>query len=442
MKKASQLALLGGKPIFREKQTYQWPVINKNTERYVLRALRSGKLGYGVDSVTRDLENAFAEYHGSKYAIATNSGTSALMLAFFACGVGFRQKLDRNENGDVADAEGSLDEVIVPAYGFFATASPLVYLNAKIIFCDVCLDTGNIDTQKIEPLISPRTKAIVVTHVSGHPAEMDDLVRLSKKYNVFIIEDCSHAHGAIYKGRKVGTFGRVAAFSLQTLKMVSGGEGGIVLTDDDLIFQRAAVFANFRRLEGTDVALPDWFSKTGLGLKLRMSPLSAALAHYFLDNLDALIEVRKENLDYLTSCLSAFSLPILPPTTYPHVSRGAYYEYLVRCLIPDEEIQLSVIKSAIEAEGAHVLHSNTCAIYTLPIFQHNLHEMMHLLFTNSISHLDCSKDVIGSYPNADRLERQTFALPPLTHVSKKIVRQYAEAIAKVFRKRADLTDVS
>jgi len=389
-------------------------------ESKVVETLRGNALGYGAGSITRRFEDNFAQYSGRRFAIATNSGTSALLSAYFAMGLGSPR----------STTEHKPDEVIVPAFGFFATVSPLIWLGVKPVFCDVEYDTGNIDTEAVSRCITPHTKAIVVTHIDGHPAEMDSLCKLASSVGIPIVEDCSHAHGSRYKGRLVGSFGSVAAFSFQTSKMLSAGEGGMLVTDSEDLFIRAAALGNFRRLEGTTFCLPSALQITGLGLKLRMGPLEAALAEYHLSRLDELIGQRSRNLARLSEGIKRVADAfVITPTIRDHVTRGAYYEYALKYRSSAEAfLSLSAFRAALKAEGVKVLSSNTCAIHRMQLLSHGVGYSINL-FSDDGAAPDNQES--PSMPIAEHLESQSLYLPPFTTPSDSLVDQYVLAFEKI-----------
>ncbi len=223
------------------------------------------------------------------------------------------------------------DEVIVTAFSYHATATPLLHLGVKVIFCDVEPDTGNIDVTKIEPLITDKTKAIVSNDQWGHSCDKDRIVEICKKYNLKYVEDCAHAHFSTYKGKLSGTFGDVACWSLQGNKLLTGGEGGILLTDDQDIFERAVLLGHNLKRPAKSVKNPLYkpLERTGFGLKLRMHPLAALmvlhqLEHYCFD----WIQSRKETLTYFENRL-AEETPFQPMVKRDYVtSMGAWYGFL------------------------------------------------------------------------------------------------------------------
>jgi len=184
---------------------FSWPVVTDEMKAAVLNTMDAGFSVSARIKVCHELEEKFRGYVGTKYAVAVNSGTSAIFSMLD--GIGIQKR----------------DEVIVPTYTFFGTASPMLILGGIPIFAD-CNDDGNIDPEDIRREITLKTRAVVVTHQWGIPCDMDEIVGICKEHNLKLLEDCSRAHGATYKGKHVGTFGDAAAFSLQAHKLVTGGK--------------------------------------------------------------------------------------------------------------------------------------------------------------------------------------------------------------------------
>jgi perosamine synthetase len=230
----------------------------------ILSGQTSIKNGSGI---IEKFENNFKKYIGTKFAIATNNGTSSLHSAYFGCGL--------KEN----------DEVIAPSYTWHATLSPLVNIRAKIIFSEVNPLTLTIDPDDVEKKITPKTKAIILVHLSGNVCDMESFLKIKKKYNIKIIEDCSHAFGAMYKEKKVGNIGDVGCFSLQESKSVSGGEAGILVTNSKMIYERALVLGQHGRLDKLTNKNLKNYSYTGQGFKYRPHPFSLILANNSLKTL-------------------------------------------------------------------------------------------------------------------------------------------------------------
>ena len=192
------------------------PLLGKNELKYVEDCIKTGWIsskGKYID----DFEKKFSAFCGVKHGITTTSGTTAIHLALAALGI---------KTGD---------EVIIPDFTMIATANPVVHLGAKPVFVDSDLQSWNIDPKKIEEKITKKTKAILVVHIYGHPCDMDPINEIAKKHNLFLIEDAAEAHGAEYKGRKTGSLSDVACFSFYANKIITTGEGGMVLTNNSEI---------------------------------------------------------------------------------------------------------------------------------------------------------------------------------------------------------------
>jgi len=214
-----------------------WPQWDEEDVKAVSDVIKSGQWWVGAPA-THKGENAwkfqeeFARCNESKYAFACTNGTHAIEIALAALGVGLG------------------DEVITPVTSFVATASAVVAVNAVPIFCDVDKDTFNIDASKIESLITPRTKAIVVVHLGGMPCEMDKICDIAKKHNLRVVEDCAHAHGSKYKGKRVGNWGDAGTFSMQASKVLTSGEGGAIVCNDDKVAEAIYAYLDAGRQVG------------------------------------------------------------------------------------------------------------------------------------------------------------------------------------------------
>jgi len=213
----SQLAISGGAKTIEEALP-GWPQFCDEAKRAAAEVLESGKVNYWTGKKGIEFEERFAAYNDAAFAISTNSGTSALHTALAAMGI------------------GPGDEVIVPSYTFIATSFCVVQAGAIPVFADVNRDDHCLSAEDVERKITSRTKAIIPVHLYGNVCDMDPLVELAKKHGLKILEDCAQAHGATYKGRKVGTIGNAGAFSFcQSKSFTTGGEGGAIITNDENI---------------------------------------------------------------------------------------------------------------------------------------------------------------------------------------------------------------
>lgn len=245
------------------------PSISQKEIDYVLDAVKNGWYE-NWNGYIKKFEKKFAEYVGTKYAITTSSCTGAMHLALAALHL----------------KEG--DEVIVPEITWIATAAVVTYLGAKPVFVDVEKDTWTIDPNSIRKVINKMTKGIIPVHLYGHPANMDEIIKIAKEYNLFILEDAAPSIGAEYKGKRTGGLGDVAAFSFQGAKLLVTGEGGMLVTNNDKIYERASFLAN----QGRDNSTPFFIHE--IGWKYKMSNIQAALGLAQLERIEELIEKKRQ----------------------------------------------------------------------------------------------------------------------------------------------------
>jgi len=255
------------------------PDITELEIKYVTDAIKKNEVSSIAPPVER-LENAFAEKFGMKYAVAVNSGGSALFLALKALGL------------------GPGDEVIVPDFTMIATAGAVSHCGATPIFVDSSEKSFNINPDKIEEKITPRTKMIMPVHIYGEPCEMDKIMDIAARRKLIVVEDAAEAHGAKHKGQLVGTFGRASCFSFYANKIMTTGEGGMIITNDDKLAN------TLRHSRGYDFDDERHFWHKTIAWNLRMSALGAALGLAQLERLDELIEKRRRNAAYYTKGLS------------------------------------------------------------------------------------------------------------------------------------------
>lgn len=411
----SKLALFGGEPaVTISHPHFIWPQINGEKKKIVNELLDKGIISIYDDSgIIRTLEEDYIKYHDTKYAIATNSGTTALYSAFFGCEI------------------GPGDEVISPTYTFLATVMPLFQLGAIPVLADCDERTGNISPTEIENSITSKTKAIVITHMWGHPCDMENILHIANKHGLKIIEDCSHAHGATYNGKKVGTFGDVACFSMQGNKIVSAGEGGMLITNSQEIYERATLLGHYRDRSQQCVTSPFYkqFSDTGFGLKLRIHPIAAALAHIDMLNLDKNIKVRNDNLNYMSSKLKNLN-GITPPFTANNVFRGAYYGYKpFYSTETNDNVPIERFIEALRAEGVEAKKPGSKPLHLTKFFQ-TRHDGMFRGDWPKCYGFQPTRN--GQFTKSEEFYNKTFSLPTFSKKDDKaIIDQYVCAMEKV-----------
>src|SRR5438445_3193745 len=276
---SSKLALLGGNPI-RTKPFTAWPVFGKPEEKRLLRTLRSGKWGRLHGPEAAEFENRFSAMHGCEHGIAVANGTVSLRLGLMAAGL-------RAE-----------DEVIVPPYTFFSTASAVIEANMVPVFADIDLDTFNLDPQALAAAITPRTRAVIPVHFAGQPADMDAIMAVARKRKLVVIEDAAHAHGAGYKNRPAGSLGHMASFSFQSSKNLTAGEGGIITTNDEALAETCRSIHNCGRVrDGV------WYEHHVISGNYRLGEFQGAMLNAQLERLEAQTRRRDRNGQYLASKL-------------------------------------------------------------------------------------------------------------------------------------------
>ncbi|MCD6461494.1 MAG: DegT/DnrJ/EryC1/StrS family aminotransferase [Thermoplasmata archaeon] len=260
------------------------PYIGEEEKKAVLEVLESGMLAQGPR--VAELEEKFSKYVGAG-TVATSSGTTALHLSLLALGI------------------GPGDEVITTPFTFFASASTIAMVGAKPVFADIQRDSFNIDPASVESLVTPRTKAIMPVHLFGLPADMDEIMRIAEDRGLYVIEDACQAHGAEYKGRKVGAIGDVGTFSLYPTKNMMAGEGGLVVSRNEDVLEKVKLLR--------DHGSPVRYKHTILGYNFRMSDIHAAIASVQLDRLDGFNRTRRENAAMLTRLVSGIE-GLTPPS--------------------------------------------------------------------------------------------------------------------------------
>jgi len=294
----SKLAMLGGPPaVPRDLRRVDWPVVTDEDRQAVLRVLDSGRMVANADGEEEvpALEDEWARYVGADHCVAVSNGTAALALALAALGV---------RPGD---------EVLVPAMSFIATALAPLHQLAVPRFVDVDPVTFNMMPGAIEEQITPRTRAILVVHLHGLPADMDEICALARRRGLFVIEDAAQAHGATYKGRQAGTLGDIAAFSLHVAKnLPTCGEGGLITTNDAALYRRAAAMRQFG--EVLRPGRPRLYLSQVLGWNHKLNPVQAAFTRSQLTRFDEYRMARDRNVPPFLQALSR-----LPGISRPHV---------------------------------------------------------------------------------------------------------------------------
>jgi len=316
------------------------PVLIGNEKKYVMDCLNSTWISSAGKYVQR-FEQEFAEFCGVRNAISCSSGTAALHLALLALGV------------------GPGDEVIVPTLTFVATANAVTYCSACPVFVDSKPETWNLNPDLLEKKITPRTKGIIVVHLYGHPVDMDPVLRLARRHNLFVVEDAAEAHGAEYKGQRVGSLGDVATFSFYGNKIITTGEGGMVTTNDDEL----ACKVRQLRDQGKDSRRRYWFPI--IGYNYRMTNIQAAIGLAQLERADWHIQRRREVASWYYKRLNGVQGVILPVEM-----KWAKNVYWMFSVVLDDSIPLGrdEVMKALQERGIET-RPFFYPVHTLPPYQ-------------------------------------------------------------------------
>ena len=337
-------AILGGEPV-RKKPLGEWPIITDEEIEAVTRVLRRRKLFASMYSGIEvpAFEEEFAKAMNVKYAVAVSSGTAALDIVLRALGVSVG------------------DEVITTPYTFIASATCILHNHAIPVFADVDPKTRNISPEDIERKITPKTKAIVVVHIAGHPAEMDEIMEIAERHGLYVIEDAAQAHLAEYKGKLVGGIGHAAIFSFQESKNMMAGEGGVITTNDEELAEKCRSLREHGRKKDKP-----WYFHEVLGWNYRMTEMQAAILRVQLKRLPKITEERRANAKYLDKLLSDLDA-VRPGYVAPYV-KHAYHLYLVDYFPEKLGLPKKTFVEAVEAEGIPLMGGYMWPVYENPVF--------------------------------------------------------------------------
>ncbi|MBP1988407.1 DegT/DnrJ/EryC1/StrS family aminotransferase [Paenibacillus eucommiae] len=411
-----KLALLGGpKAVGQvEAEMFHWPIVTEEDEAAVLEVLRKGTMS-GTD-VTKKFEQEFADWLGMDYALGFNNGTNSLQAAMYGCEVGIG------------------DEIICPSVTYWATALPAFSLGATVVFAEIDPVTLCIDPKDIEHRITERTKAIVVVHYLGHPADMDAIMEIAERHHIKVIEDVSHAQGGYYKGRRVGTIGDVGAMSLMAGKSFAIGEGGIFVTNNRDIYERAIALGHYERFNDSiqNEALRPHIGVPYGGYKYRMHQMSSAVGRVQLKEYDRRIGEIDKAMNYFWDQLADVpGIRAHRPDPGSGSTMGGWYATHGH-YVAEELGGLSVSRfcEAVRAEGADA--SPGC---NLPLHLHSLlHEVDVYGHGKPTVIANANRDVRqerGSLPVSEGIGAKVFGIPWFKHYRPEIIEQYVEAYRKV-----------
>lgn len=407
-------------PVFTQTGESSWPEM----DRWVQVGEAEAETAYdmtlrnelsGGTPVVREFEKTWRDWVGSRHCITVSNGSMALHSAFFGIGL------------------GPGDEFIAPTYTWICSISGALMLGARPVFCESDPETLMLDAADVRKRITDKTRAIIAVHLWGNVCDMGTLLEVSKDTGVPIVEDCSHAHGATYKGRHVGTLGAMGCWSLQGTKPVSAGEGGVLVTDDTEAFERACVLGQVNRIKGLDLATERFqhLQPFGIGLKTRAHPLGIGIAAEQLKKLPELNARRRAYIEQVESAL--VGIPGLSPVkVYEGAERGGFYGFPVRHLPEESGVSTEQFVTLLKEENLPAIVNPYPLLHGLSIFKNGFD-----LFTRHRCGLS------GDYPGygddafsrtremADRLIFMPLLSDPKPGAADKVVEAVKRAAGRV-----------
>ena len=410
-------AILGGQKAVQSHpgDMLDWPIVTPEDEAGILDVLRRRAMS-GTD-ITREFEKEFMKWQGCDYALGSNNGTSSIHAAMFGCGLGVG------------------DEIICPGATYWAAAAPAFSLGATVVFADLDPVTLCIDPKDIEPKIGPRTKAIIVVHNLAHPADMDGIMAVAARHALKVIEDVSHAQGGLYKGRRLGSIGDVGAMSLMSGKSLAAGEGGMLVTDNREIYERAIAFGHYERYDDTirTESLKPYSKLPMGGYKYRMHQMSAAVGRVQLRHYD-------ERCDEITRAMNYFwDLVETVPGIRGHRVAGDSGSTMAGWYIPHGILEpeklgglsLTRFTEAVKAEGDPHCFPGCNKL----LFNHGLFRECDVYGHGKPTRIaNAQRDVRGMddpMPVCREMMTRVFFVPWFKHYRPEIIREYAGAYIKV-----------
>lgn len=429
----SKLAILGGKPIRQEK--FQNRIsMGAEEKAAALRVLDSdilsgfvgaaGKFFNGGSEVIA-FENMWIQRYGYKSAISVNSWTTGLQACIGAIGI---------EPGD---------EVICPPYTMSATSTAVLFYGGIPVFADVEQDRYTIDPESIEKCITPRTKAIMVVHLFGYPADMDRIMKIAKKHKLRVIEDAAQAPGVLYKGHAVGAIGDIGGFSLNFHKHIHTGEGGLIVTNDEDLALRCRLIRNHGENATEEYGVGN-IANT-IGSNYRYTEIQAAIGAEQFKKLEGFLNTRKSLGEYLTSRLSG--LPGIKPPMHEEGTTHSYYMYPMRYLEDELGISRNLFLRAVSAELPKPDYWDTTPLaegYVKPLYLNPVYQKQIAIGSKGFP-FTYNKDIqynysLGLCPVVEKLYAKEMLLSPLIREGMNFggIKDFADAISKVIENTTEL----
>ena len=420
-----KLALFGGEKTVKDapESLFKWPIITEEDEAAALDVIRNNKFS-GTD-ITMQFEEEFAAWQGRKYALAYCNGTAALTASMFAIGLSMG------------------DEIICTTKTYWASVSQSLQFGATPVFCNID-EHLSMDPDDLERCISPKTKAIMVVHYLAYPCDMDRIMEIARRHNLIVIEDVSHAQGGMYKGKKLGTFGEIAAMSLMSTKSFAAGELGILVCDDRKLYERAIAFGHYGRNNAKFVTdsedLKPYYGIPLGGVKGRANQLCTAMARVQLKYYDERCAEIRRAMNYFWDLLEGLpGIRAIRVNEAEGSTMGGWY--MPHGMYFSEELEgLSIRRfcEAVSAEGGRIWDGANRCLHTHPLFE-------------SYDYFGTGKPARVAFSDRDVREGEerllarsvaleTFSVPWFKHYDKEWIERFAESIRKVIRNYRQLLE--
>ena len=419
-----KLALLGGEPIIKQmpQELFKWPIMTQEDYDAAMDVIVNNN--FSNTDITEKFQNEFAAWQGRKYAIAYCNGTAALTSAMFAIGL------------------GRGDEIICPTKTYWASISQAVNFGASVVFCNINRMLS-MDPDDLERCISPRTKAIMVVHYFGYPCDMDRIMAFARKHNLYVIEDVSHAQGGMYKGKKLGTFGDVAAMSMMSGKSFAAGELGMLVTDNTRFYERAMAYAHYERnsernIKESEELKPYQFIALG-GIKGRANQLCCALGRVQLKYYDQRCAEIRKAMNYFWDLLEGLpGIRAIRVDESTGSNMAGWYEPH-GCYLPEELGGLSVKRfcEAVTAEGFKCWSGGNYCLHNHEFFKTFKMNNADVPARIEFNSYDVRQDDHKCDPSN---EMYCFCVPWFKHFEKEWIEKYAAIFRKVIENYQQLLE--
>lgn len=399
--KKNALAYYGGAKSVPVKINYTWPVIRDNDLMYAMEKVSNMELSFNSNEVEiRKLESKFSSLVGSPYALAMNSGTSALFTAFLCLGL------------------KSGDKVAAPSYTFPATIMPLLSMGVDVVFIDSEEDSPRMDIADLRNKIDASFSCIIVAHIDGIPSDMTEIMRIANANECYVIEDCAQALGSKIDNRSVGTFGDVGVFSFQQKKLIAVGEGGMIVTSNKILYEKAVLYSYLQKRSFEDVTDEklSMYAYTGLGFNFRIYPIAAALANCQLDRFEQIMQMRVTSIKRIAHELEkCFGIKVVREKEN---EINSFYTlkilYLCQNILPIEKYVL-----LLNSEGVDIEQSLTLPLHLSELCKNNSQRNFSNCFvTNNLS-------------NCEKYSKRLLRLKSYYNLSEQQIRGVVKAFEKV-----------